>query len=195
MSVRWRSYSWMQFWSLFFFYRPWHGPTTDDRLDQFPDGWLSSNHSMYGVCECKDAISNTPKDKNHTLKDRERERERGPRHVSETGNEVPGKHVSNNGHWLFCRVRCGTILLKPHTGTVYSSSAQFWVLPIQKISGSCGSSCSSEAVEKLSMVRWVSNMFKLWDLQRSWPWLTSCLMRREIVYFWGGRYKIFWRNM
>jgi len=26
-------------------------------------------------------------------------RARGPRHVSETGNEVPGKHVSNNGHW------------------------------------------------------------------------------------------------
>jgi len=39
-------------------------------------------------------------------------RARGPRHVSETGNEVPGKHVSNNGHWLFCSVRCGTILLK-----------------------------------------------------------------------------------
>ena len=39
-------------------------------------------------------------------------RTRGPRHVSETGNEVPGKHVSNNGHWLICSVRCGTILLK-----------------------------------------------------------------------------------
>jgi len=26
-------------------------------------------------------------------------RARWPRHVSETGNEVPGKHVSNNGHW------------------------------------------------------------------------------------------------
>jgi len=39
-------------------------------------------------------------------------RARGPRHVSETGNEVPGKHVSNNVHWLVCSVRCGTILLK-----------------------------------------------------------------------------------
>ena len=37
---------------------------------------------------------------------------RETRHVSETGNEVPGKHVSNNGHWLVCSVRCGTILLK-----------------------------------------------------------------------------------
>ena len=53
-------------------------------------------------------------------------RTRGPRNVSQTGNEVPGKHVSNNGHWLVCSVCCGTNLLKPHIGTVYSSSAQFW---------------------------------------------------------------------
>ena len=39
-------------------------------------------------------------------------RTRGPRYVSETGNEVPWKHVSNIGHWLVCSVRCGTILLK-----------------------------------------------------------------------------------
>ena len=45
--------------------RPWHGPTTDDRSDEFPDGWFPSNHSTYGVCECKHAISNTPKGKNH----------------------------------------------------------------------------------------------------------------------------------
>jgi hypothetical protein len=44
-------------------------------------------------------------------------RGRGPRHVSETGNEVTGEHVSDNGDWLVCSVRCGTILLKPHTGT------------------------------------------------------------------------------
>ena len=68
-------------------------------------------------------------------------RARGPRHVSETGNEVPGKHVSNNGHWRICSVHCGTILLKPHIGTVYSSLAQFWILPIQKMSGSRGSLC------------------------------------------------------
>ena len=68
-------------------------------------------------------------------------RARGPRHVSETGNEVPRKHVSNNGHWLVCSVRCGTILLKPHMGTVDSSSAQFWVLPIQNMSGSRGTAC------------------------------------------------------
>jgi hypothetical protein len=51
---------------------------------------------------------------------------RRPRHVSETGNEVTGKHVLKNGHWLVCSVRCDTILLKLHIGTVYSSSAQFW---------------------------------------------------------------------
>jgi len=39
------------------------------------------------------------------------------RHISKTGNEVPGKHVSNSGHWLICSMRCGTILLKPHIGT------------------------------------------------------------------------------
>ena len=37
---------------------------------------------------------------------------RGPQHISKTGNEVPGKHFSNNGHWLVCSVHCGTILLK-----------------------------------------------------------------------------------
>ena len=53
-------------------------------------------------------------------------RARGPRHVSETGNEVSGKRVSNNGHWLVCSVRCDTILFRQHIGTVYSSSAQVW---------------------------------------------------------------------
>ena len=56
-----------------FLNRPWHGPTTDDRSDEFRDGWLPSNHSTYGVCEHKHAISNTPKRKNHTLKDRDSE--------------------------------------------------------------------------------------------------------------------------
>ena len=58
----------------FFFNRPWHGPTTDDRSDEFPDGWLPSNHSTYGVCECKHAISNTPKEKKSHV---ERSGERG----------------------------------------------------------------------------------------------------------------------
>jgi len=45
-------------------------------------------------------------------------RARGPRNVSETGTEVLGKRISNNGHWLVCRVRCGIMLSKPHIGTV-----------------------------------------------------------------------------
>jgi len=73
VSVRWRPSSWMQFSSLFFLNRPWHWPTTDDRSDEFPDGWFPSNQSAYRVCECKHAISNTPKGKNHRLKDRESE--------------------------------------------------------------------------------------------------------------------------
>jgi len=71
-------------------------------------------------------------------------RARGPRHVSETGNELPGKYVSNNGHRV-CSVRCGTVLLKPHIGTVYFSSCQPpppAYLPIQKMSGSHGSPCT-----------------------------------------------------
>ena len=51
---------------LFFLNRPRHGPTTDDRSDEFPDGWLPSNHSTYGICECKHAISNTPNEKKIT---------------------------------------------------------------------------------------------------------------------------------
>ena len=50
ISVRWRPSSWMQF-AFFFFNRPWHGPTTDDRSGEFPDGWLPSNDSTYGICE------------------------------------------------------------------------------------------------------------------------------------------------
>ena len=108
ISVRWRPSSWMQF-STLFLKSSWHGPTTDDRSDEFPDGSLPSNHSTYGVCECKHVISNTPKGKNHMLKDRESE---GATVRLWKGNEVPGKHVSNNGHWLVCSVHCGTILLK-----------------------------------------------------------------------------------
>ena len=58
----------------FFLTRPWHGPTTDDRSDEFPDGWIPSNHSTYGVFECKHAISNTPKRKKSHV---ERSGERG----------------------------------------------------------------------------------------------------------------------
>ena len=58
----------------FFKNNPWHGPTTDDLSDEFPDGWLPSNHSTYGVCECKHAISNTPQRKKKSHAERPGER-------------------------------------------------------------------------------------------------------------------------
>jgi len=92
----------MQFSSLFL-NRSWQRPTTDDRFDEFPDGCFPSNHSMYGVCECKHAISNTLKGKKKIIRWKIG-RARGPRHVSETGNEVPGKHVSKNDSFAACAV-------------------------------------------------------------------------------------------
>jgi len=85
------------------------------------------------VCECKHAFQITPKEKITRWKIG---RARGPRHVSETGNEVPGKHVSNNGHWpsLHCQPRgkeCRPPCLPPRPTN--------WVLPIQKMSSSRGS--------------------------------------------------------
>jgi hypothetical protein len=77
-------------------------------------------------------------------------RARGPRHVSETGNEVPGKHVSNNDHWLVSiatewptqRKRMPTTSPPPHPsayllGTAHSKDVRVpWVtLHIDSVSG------------------------------------------------------------
>ena len=61
-----------------------------------------------------------------------------------------------------CSVRCGTILLKPHIGTVYSSSAQFWVPPIQKMSGSCGSPCMLTSLICVTLFKNVWNKLLIW---------------------------------
>ena len=58
----------------FFLNRSWHGPTTDDRSDEFPDGWLPPNHSTYGVCECKHRVFKYPQRKKSHV---ERSGERG----------------------------------------------------------------------------------------------------------------------
>ena len=70
ISVRWRPSSWMQFPSLFL--KSSMTQTNNWRsIGRISWRMASFNHSTYGVCECKHVISNTPKGKNHTLKDRE----------------------------------------------------------------------------------------------------------------------------
>ena len=139
ISVRGRPSSWMQFLSLFF-------KSSVTRANNWRSigqiSWQIASFKSFnvGVCECKDAISNTPKGKKITRW--KIGRVRGPRHVSETGNKVPGKHVSNNGHWpsLHCYwsgqtrgKECRPPLLPPRP--------TYWVLPIPKMSGSRGSFC------------------------------------------------------
>ena len=137
ISVRWRPSSWMQFSSLFFFNRPWHGPTTDDRMDEFPDGWLPSNRSTYGVCEHKHAISNTPKRKNHTLKDRD--------------SEGATARLLTNASYTNTRCSTGQVSIATEVANTEQKNANhlvphppwptYWVLPIQKSSGSRGTPC------------------------------------------------------
>ena len=75
-------------------------------------------------------------------------RARGPRHVSETGNEVPGKNISNNGHWRGAQQAKSPLLLKWPTQRKRMPTTSspprpiYQVLPTQKISGSRGSPCT-----------------------------------------------------
>jgi len=119
ISVRWRPSSWMQFSRFFFLIVHDTGQQlTIDGTIFLTDGFLQIIQRT-GFVSVNTWFQIPPKKKTTHWKIG---RARGPRHVSETGNEVPGKHVSNNGHWLVCIVRCGTILLKPCIGTVYYSA-------------------------------------------------------------------------
>ena len=102
-------------------------------------------------------------------------RARGPRHISETGNEVPGKHVSNNSHWLICSVRCGqlaTEVANPEEKNADHFSTppwpNHWVLPIQKMSGSRGSSCTYYLRENVpvSAPIWDNTMQRSGDMSK-----------------------------
>ena len=140
ISVRWRPSSWIQFSSLFFFLnRPWHGPTTDDRKDEFPDGWLPSNHLTYRVRERKHMISNTLKEKNHTLKDRETEGA-----TARLRNGKWGAWETYFEQWSLTPLQCALwhdLVETTHWHIPPPPRPTYWVLPIQKMSGSRGSLC------------------------------------------------------
>ena len=140
---------------------------TIDRTNFLTDGFLQIIQRMWFV-SVNMQLQIAPKKKITCWKIG---RARGPWHVSETGNKVPGKHVSNNGHWLACSVRCGTILLKPHIGTV-PPQPTYWVLPIQKMSGSRGSPCTKTCIHLFSKWETFSD-FKHNSLHKTWSLLTA----------------------
>jgi len=129
--------------AFFFLNRPWHGPTTDDRSVEFPDGWLLSNHSTYGVCERKHAISNTHKEKKSTCWKIGRARGHGTSPKWET--RCPGNMFRTMviDSFAVCVVApscwnhtlAQLILLRRSSGP----RPTYWVLPIQKMSGYRGS--------------------------------------------------------
>jgi len=126
----------------FFLNLPWHGPTTDDWSDKFPDGWLPSNHSTYGVCECTHAISNTHKGKKSHV---ERSGERGGHGTSPKWEmRCPGNMFRT---MVIDQVSIATEVANPDEKNadhlVSPPQPTYWVLPILKMSGSRGSLCIS----------------------------------------------------
>jgi len=79
------------------------GQQTDDRSDEFPDGWRPSNHSTYGVCERKHGISNTPKEKKKITRWKDRESEGA---TARLRNWKWGARETCFEQWSLTRLQC-----------------------------------------------------------------------------------------
>jgi len=137
ISLKWRPFSWMQFSSLFFLIVHDTGQQlTIDRTNFLTDGFLQIIQRT-GFVSANTQFQIPPKKKITRWKIG---RARGPRHVSETGNEVPGKHVSNRPslHCYWSGQPRGKECRPPRP---HPPRPTYWVLPIQKMSGSRGSPC------------------------------------------------------
>ena len=77
---------------------------TMDRTNFLTDGFLQI-FQRTGFVSVNQRFQVPPKEKNHMLKDRESEGAMARLRNGKWG-------ARNNGHWLVCSVRCGTILLK-----------------------------------------------------------------------------------
>ena len=111
--------------------------------------WRMASFRSYnvGVCECKHAISNTPKEKNHTLKDRESEGA-----TAHLRNGKWGARETCFEQWSLNRLQCALWPTGYWSGQPRGKECRqprppqrptYWVLPIQKMPGSRGSLCTT----------------------------------------------------
>ena len=130
---------------------------TIDRT-KFPDGSLPSNHSTFGICKRKHAISNTPPP--HLSKEKITRwkiwRARGP--TARLRNGKWGARETCVEHWSLTRLQCALWLHCYWSGRPtgkecrpprQSARPTYRVLPIQKLSGSRGSPCTTQLMFKI----------------------------------------------
>jgi len=139
ISVRWRPSTWMQFSKPFFkIVHDTGQQLTIDRTNFLTDGFLQIFQHT-GFVSVNTRFQITPKEKITCWKIG---RARGPRHVSETGNMFRTMVIDSFAvcavapscwKWPTQRKRMPT--------TSSPSRPTYWVLPIQKMSGSRGSPC------------------------------------------------------